>query len=518
MELGRNEEKHISCQYIGNEDECPKICEECAISIKTDGDMALSTGNFEEAIKQYKRALFLEPLFAEAWNNLGNAYGMNSEYHNALDAFSRAIEIDPTYGKALYGKSITQHKLGMDQDAVETANTVLRLYDSDEVREFKKSISPRSDIENKETVSVDAKSNKEEQKQVEIGAIQILNNLVGTLLEDNHLCNSEEPLPLIDEIFQDEAFTRSVFAYCRRKYAHLGLKKVYGECIITSYYGSICAVCLFSKDPSGITNEPVFDYLNNHIDIEFTDTNAERMLGTKAGEEKAEKIWSILEPYLDATMKILEAIGKPTDDFMLLAMRNSYLLGMLVGRYYTSDACKAHSMGTREDIDNALKKLADSSESFQKRVSQESAMCYSIRIPPEIMNTFSCDCCGKAFEMRVREGDEDLVVRYRKLADQFIKLGFDADVQCLCKECANRAYPSSGYPHHIVFKFRANSRKTPVVSFPSTDAYRDFDYRLTLSFLKGNDTLQKIAEETDSYLDADDYLQRINSIIGKTED
>ena len=31
----------------------------------------------------YKKALFIDPKFAEAWNNLGNAYGMKSEYHNA---------------------------------------------------------------------------------------------------------------------------------------------------------------------------------------------------------------------------------------------------------------------------------------------------------------------------------------------------------------------------------------------------------------------------------------------------
>ena len=35
--LGRDESRHISCKYEGRESECPKNCEKCAISIKTEG-------------------------------------------------------------------------------------------------------------------------------------------------------------------------------------------------------------------------------------------------------------------------------------------------------------------------------------------------------------------------------------------------------------------------------------------------------------------------------------------------
>jgi tetratricopeptide (TPR) repeat protein len=127
--LGRDESKHISCKYDGHEDDCPDDCAKCAISIKTDGDIALASNRPDEAIRQYKKAVFVSPKFAEAWVNLGNAYGMKSEYNNALSAFNKAIAIDPIYGKALFGKAITLRNLKMFDEAMEIANTILSLYD-----------------------------------------------------------------------------------------------------------------------------------------------------------------------------------------------------------------------------------------------------------------------------------------------------------------------------------------------------------------------------------------------------
>ena len=121
MELGRDDSKHICCQFEDREDECPKDCSKCAISIKTDGDVALASNRLDEAIKQYKKALFVEPRFAEAWCNLANAYGMKSEYNNALRAFDKAIAIDPKYGKALFGKAVTLRNLGRLDEAMKIA-------------------------------------------------------------------------------------------------------------------------------------------------------------------------------------------------------------------------------------------------------------------------------------------------------------------------------------------------------------------------------------------------------------
>ena len=127
--LGRDESRHISCKYEGRESECPKSCDKCAISIKTEGDFALTQNELDKAIKQYKRAVFVEPKFAEAWVNMGNAYGMKSEYNHARSAFNKAIAIDPTYGKALLGKAITLKNLAKFEEAMLICNEILEMYD-----------------------------------------------------------------------------------------------------------------------------------------------------------------------------------------------------------------------------------------------------------------------------------------------------------------------------------------------------------------------------------------------------
>lgn len=127
-ELGRNEARHISCEYEGRENMCPKECSSCAISIKTDGDVSLAMGHIDAAIELYLQAVEIEPRFAEAWCNLANAYGMNREYKESLAAFDKAVSIDPRYGKALFGKAITLKNLGREEEAIELARIVNEFY------------------------------------------------------------------------------------------------------------------------------------------------------------------------------------------------------------------------------------------------------------------------------------------------------------------------------------------------------------------------------------------------------
>lgn len=245
--LGRDESKHISCQYSGREDDCPNDCNRCAIAIKTDADMALVQNQPDAAIKLYKRAVFAEPKFAEAWNNLGNAYGMKSEYNNALAAFEKAIAIDPVYGKALYGKAVTLRNMGQLESAMTLANAILELYDVMEVRRFKKEL-VEAGVEDTQYLLENKK------------AIIALDNVGFRLMKDNNLLNDEGKITVIDGLYRPDEFTRSVLKYCKRKYASLGEEKVHGEYIITSFYGSICATIFYSKNNQAFPHNETHRY------------------------------------------------------------------------------------------------------------------------------------------------------------------------------------------------------------------------------------------------------------------
>lgn len=81
MQLYKNEENHpLKCDFEGKENCCPKNCNTCAISIKTEADMCQVDGKFQDAINKYIEALQKEPTFAEAWNILASAYGSIGEH------------------------------------------------------------------------------------------------------------------------------------------------------------------------------------------------------------------------------------------------------------------------------------------------------------------------------------------------------------------------------------------------------------------------------------------------------
>lgn len=131
MSLGRNEKLHPACNYEGRELDCPMQCSKCAIAIKAEGDKALPTGQWDEALKQYKRALFVNPKFAEAWVGLGSIYSVKSEYNNALPAFEKALAIDPQYGRAMFGIANTLYNLGRYDEAMKMVVETLSLYGDD---------------------------------------------------------------------------------------------------------------------------------------------------------------------------------------------------------------------------------------------------------------------------------------------------------------------------------------------------------------------------------------------------
>jgi tetratricopeptide (TPR) repeat protein len=506
-ELGRNEDLALTCEYCGCEDDCPKECSTCAIAIKTDGDAALLEKKLPSAIRFYKRALFLEPRFAEAWNNLANAYNMINESYNALEAFNKAIAIDEEYGKALFGKAMTLRKLGLLDEAMQLANNILKLYAADEVFEFKKGLLAEGVEDTYYIVENEAFCSE-------------LDNYACEIADDNNLLDDQEFYEAIEECgdaYQPEDFLEKIMTYCRKKYAPLGEQKVRGEYIITSFYGAICAALCYFEDDTIYDDCGQYEYLKDHIDIEFTDRNAERILQTKAGEEKAEYIWSIISPYVRFANDIFSKTSKLTDELILCAMKNAYEIGMLTANYYYNGRDKKHGLGTRAEIDAALANLAASQSDYQEPIEHD-ARCYSIRVPDTVNIWCRCEHCGKNFEMKVSEGSEDIISKYRELAKEFVELGHTAKISVYCDNCAKKLHPSSSWYwiNNVVFTFIAKGSSNAVCSYPNHMSYSPTEYNTALSFLRGAKTLTEISEETKTHFASKVYLGHIKNVLGIT--
>ena len=52
----------------------------------------ISRGEYEQAIKDYDKAIELNPEYATAYNNRGNAYAKLGEYDKAIDQFLELIK------------------------------------------------------------------------------------------------------------------------------------------------------------------------------------------------------------------------------------------------------------------------------------------------------------------------------------------------------------------------------------------------------------------------------------------
>lgn len=51
--------------------------------------------NFEEAKRCFKKALKINPNSASAWAGLGFAYDGAEDYSNSLEAYKKAVELEP---------------------------------------------------------------------------------------------------------------------------------------------------------------------------------------------------------------------------------------------------------------------------------------------------------------------------------------------------------------------------------------------------------------------------------------
>ena len=61
---------------------------------------------FSDSVQAYDRAIEINPQFAEAWNNKGIDLGMLGKYDEAFQAFSTAVTINSTYAEAWYNMGV----------------------------------------------------------------------------------------------------------------------------------------------------------------------------------------------------------------------------------------------------------------------------------------------------------------------------------------------------------------------------------------------------------------------------
>ena len=107
--------------YIGNNMEALKYFEEYVSLVESGGrvdvayyymgEIFIRLGEFNHADIALTTALYHSPNVARWWSRLGYAREMAEDYKWALDAYDRALRLNPSYAEAIRGKSRVQAKI-----------------------------------------------------------------------------------------------------------------------------------------------------------------------------------------------------------------------------------------------------------------------------------------------------------------------------------------------------------------------------------------------------------------------
>ncbi|MBD3246745.1 MAG: tetratricopeptide repeat protein [Candidatus Omnitrophica bacterium] len=91
------------------------------------GSAYLLRGELDEAIEEYTRALELNSSLGDGYYNRGNAYYKNDQYHLAVKDFTRAVELNPRDASAYYNRAVAYYSLGNYAQAREDIGKVKEL-------------------------------------------------------------------------------------------------------------------------------------------------------------------------------------------------------------------------------------------------------------------------------------------------------------------------------------------------------------------------------------------------------
>jgi hypothetical protein len=88
------------------------------------------SGLHDKAIEDLQEAIRLDPLSGKFHNNLGVAYGISGNFQEAITSFDRAVELDPTFANAYFHRGVTYIRLGLTENAFRDFRAAAQLGDA----------------------------------------------------------------------------------------------------------------------------------------------------------------------------------------------------------------------------------------------------------------------------------------------------------------------------------------------------------------------------------------------------
>ena len=125
-ELKENIEK-LDERTKRSESERQKLEQMTAWDYYRQGNRNYFSGEYENAILSYEKAIKQKPDYAEAYNNRGVAYDDLGESEKAIADYSKAIELKPDNAEAYYNRGCTYDDLGESEKAIADYSKAIEL-------------------------------------------------------------------------------------------------------------------------------------------------------------------------------------------------------------------------------------------------------------------------------------------------------------------------------------------------------------------------------------------------------
>lgn len=91
------------------------------------GVLLSASGQFDKAIENFNQAIRLMPDHAVIYSNRGNALSESGQTEAALASYDKAVQLKPDYANAFYNRGNVQSSLGLFDEALESYNEAIRL-------------------------------------------------------------------------------------------------------------------------------------------------------------------------------------------------------------------------------------------------------------------------------------------------------------------------------------------------------------------------------------------------------
>lgn len=98
-----------------------------AQKLNEEGKRLIESGDFENAINTFQKAIRLKPDYADAYNNIGVVFDRQDNYEKALEFYKEAIRIDMNHFKAHFNSGIVYFNLKQYGKAVEAFKEAIKI-------------------------------------------------------------------------------------------------------------------------------------------------------------------------------------------------------------------------------------------------------------------------------------------------------------------------------------------------------------------------------------------------------